>query len=104
MSRVMRTHSPVADAELLLLAARWTPYTGGANVPALNDLLAPFGIALGDAVLTGTVTVGPTSFKYLSGASLARFPADGHVHRAFLSDRAISQATAGFSRFQSSKA
>ncbi|KAH0752445.1 hypothetical protein KY285_005593 [Solanum tuberosum] len=26
----------------------WTPVTGGANVPALNDLLATFGIAFGD--------------------------------------------------------
>jgi membrane-bound transcription factor site-1 protease len=26
----------------------WTPVTGGANIPALNDLLAPFGIAFGD--------------------------------------------------------
>mmetsp|Transcript_40415 Transcript_40415/g.102302 ORF Transcript_40415/g.102302 Transcript_40415/m.102302 type:complete len:1225 (-) Transcript_40415:14-3688(-) len=73
----------------------WTPYTGGANVPALNDLLAPYGIALGEAVLTGTVALGGSSFKYLSGASLNRFPMDGHVHRALLSDRAPGQATAG---------
>lgn len=64
-------------------------------MPALNDLLAPYGIALGEAVLTGTVALGGSSFKYLSGASLNRFPMDGHVHRALLSDRAPGQATAG---------
>ncbi|GBG80421.1 hypothetical protein CBR_g30886 [Chara braunii] len=31
----------------------WTPATGGANVPALNDLLKPYGIAFGDTVLNG---------------------------------------------------
>ena len=32
--------------------SHWTPVTGGANVPALNDLLKPFGFAFGDADLT----------------------------------------------------
>ena len=35
----------------------WTPATGGSNVPALNDLLAPYGIAFGDAVLNGNFMV-----------------------------------------------
>ena len=40
----------------------WTPITGGANVPALNDLLEPHGIALGSGAITnGKVTVGSTS-------------------------------------------
>ena len=30
---------------------------GGANVPALNDLLWPFGMAFGDASLVGTLSV-----------------------------------------------
>ena len=34
----------------------WTPVTGGANIPAVNDLLAPHGAALGDAVLEGDVS------------------------------------------------
>lgn len=29
----------------------WTAITGGANVPALNDLLKPYGVALGDAIV-----------------------------------------------------
>jgi membrane-bound transcription factor site-1 protease len=77
------------------LPRRWSPYTGGANVPALNDLLAPFGIALGDQVLTGTVSLAGAAFKYLSGAQLARFPAGGYVHHAPMSDRASSAATVG---------
>lgn len=31
----------------------WMPDTGGANIPALNELLDEFGIALGDDVLEG---------------------------------------------------
>ena len=31
----------------------WIPVTGGANVPALNELLASWGIAFGDTVLEG---------------------------------------------------
>jgi hypothetical protein len=41
----------------------WTPITGGSNVPALNDLLAPHGIALGDTILTGTVKVAQHSVQ-----------------------------------------
>lgn len=37
----------------------WTPITGGANVPALNDLLAPHNISLGERILTGTAKLGP---------------------------------------------
>lgn len=29
----------------------WVPVTGGANVPALNELLSTWGIAFGDTVL-----------------------------------------------------
>jgi membrane-bound transcription factor site-1 protease len=34
----------------------WHPLTGGANLPALNDLLQPFGIAFGDGVWHGMVS------------------------------------------------
>lgn len=36
----------------------WMPITGGANVPALNDLLAPHNISLGERILQGVVTLG----------------------------------------------
>ena len=31
----------------------WMPDTGGANIPALNELLAPWGMAFGDNVFEG---------------------------------------------------
>lgn len=36
----------------------WTPVTGGANVPALNDLLAPHNILLGEKILHGKAVIG----------------------------------------------
>ena len=33
----------------------WVPHTGGANVPALNDLLAEWGISLTSDVFRGTI-------------------------------------------------
>ena len=35
----------------------WIPGTGGANVPALNDLLTPFGITLGDVIYDGELSL-----------------------------------------------
>lgn len=74
------------------------------NVPALNDLLAPFGIAFGDAVLEGPVggvfvgedppaagastKDGGKSYDYASGANIARFPAGGTLFEARLAQRA----------------
>lgn len=47
---------------------------GGANVPALNDLLAPFGVALGDAILQGTPTIAGTGFAAcISSITLSLF-------------------------------
>ena len=31
----------------------WTPVTGGANIPALNDLLEPYHIAFSDTIVYG---------------------------------------------------
>tara|TARA_R110002050_G_scaffold230556_1_gene366345 strand:- start:1062 stop:1448 length:387 start_codon:yes stop_codon:yes gene_type:complete len=36
----------------------WRPVTGGSNIPALNDLLEPFGIAFGDRVFDGNIRIG----------------------------------------------
>ncbi|KAL9224051.1 hypothetical protein vseg_000125 [Gypsophila vaccaria] len=58
----------------------WTPITGGANVPALNDLLAPFGIAFGDKILNGEFTINGEQSRYASGTNILRFPAGGYVH------------------------
>lgn len=50
------------------------PDTGGANIPALNDMLSEFGIAFGDAVSEGYFAMGDHSMYYASGTSLIRFP------------------------------
>ena len=66
----------------------WTPVTGGANVPALNDLLRPFGFAFGDRVLSGTAMPRrgkPVVIK--SGADVARAPAGAFLHKARLQDK-----------------
>jgi membrane-bound transcription factor site-1 protease len=54
----------------------WEPDTGGANIPALNDLLTPFGIAFGDRVYEGMFKFKYSSHEmyYASGASLISFP------------------------------
>ena len=46
---------------------RWLPETGGANLPALNNLLKPLGIALGDRILEGNFDLGEHMIYYASG-------------------------------------
>ncbi|CAN6179206.1 unnamed protein product [Urochloa humidicola] len=58
----------------------WTPITGGANVPALNELLAPFGIAFGDKILTGDFSINGEQTHYASGTDIVQFPAGGFLH------------------------
>ena len=59
----------------------WTPNTGGANIPSINDLLAPWGIAFSDEVLEGEVYFAGTdaTLHYASGAGIHSFPANGFV-------------------------
>uniref|UniRef100_A0A182JD67 Membrane-bound transcription factor site-1 protease n=1 Tax=Anopheles atroparvus TaxID=41427 RepID=A0A182JD67_ANOAO len=52
----------------------WMPDTGGANVPALNELLRGFGIALGDRVADGYFSMRNHRMYYASGANIVRFP------------------------------
>jgi len=61
-------------------------------VPALNDLLAPFGVAFGDAILEGQFAVDGEKLVYASGANVVRFPAGGHLHSAELADKATAGA------------
>ncbi|EFN76885.1 membrane-bound transcription factor site-1 protease [Harpegnathos saltator] len=67
----------------------WIPDTGGANIPAINDLLYPnWGVAFGDEVRNGQFTLGqhaPVTFA--SGTTLARFPKDGVILYAELQDQ-----------------
>ena len=59
----------------------WTPNTGGANIPSLNDLLSPWGISLTDEVLEGEVWLGGADsvLYYASGVGIHSFPANGFV-------------------------
>ena len=59
-------------------------------MPALNQLLEPFGIALGDAVLEGQLSIEGEKVFYASGANIVRFPAGGHLHSAPLADKAVN--------------
>lgn len=58
----------------------WIPDTGGANIPALNDLLKPWNIAFGDQVYEGEFKLGPHhDMSYASGSSIIRFPAENSI-------------------------
>ncbi|KAI3775519.1 hypothetical protein L1987_50098 [Smallanthus sonchifolius] len=74
----------------------WTPVTGGANVPALNDLLAPFGIAFGDRILNGDFTLNDELIRYASGTNIVKFPSGGYVHSFPFYDSSESGATHSF--------
>ncbi|MBA0853514.1 hypothetical protein Goshw_018522, partial [Gossypium schwendimanii] len=74
----------------------WTPVTGGANIPALNDLLAPFGIAFGDKILNGDFSIDDEQSRYASGTDIVRFPRGGYVHSFPFLDSSESGATQNF--------
>ena len=59
---------------------------GGANVPALNKLLASWDIVLGDKVWVGNIDLGLQTLEFASGSSLISFPEDGKVLTATLKD------------------
>ena len=74
----------------------WTPVTGGANVPALNELLKPWGLAFGDCILSGTVMLKPgRPIVLASAADVAAAPVGAHVHRAHVTDHAPRDPSEG---------
>ena len=76
----------------------WTPATGGANVPALNDLLRPFGISFGDKVFSGEVSddEGKNTVRFLSGNALRSFPTGGFVKTVSMQDQGKKNVRQGF--------
>ena len=58
----------------------WEAATGGANVPALNDLLKNFGVQFGGDVIEGSVDVGGDHVVVSSGTHVARAPAGAYLH------------------------
>ena len=88
--------APVTDCWLICCISfrpAHAAYAGGANLPALNELLAPYGMAFGDAVLEGPVQLGGEKLHYASGANIVKFPAGGYLHAATLPDKAVAGAT-----------
>ncbi|XP_026479384.1 LOW QUALITY PROTEIN: membrane-bound transcription factor site-1 protease-like [Ctenocephalides felis] len=57
----------------------WTPDTGGANIPALNNLLSNWNVTLGDTVYHGYFKLGDHNMYYASGTSIINFPLDSGV-------------------------
>ena len=58
----------------------WEAATGGANVPALNDLLKNFGVQFGGDVVEGSVELGDDRVVVSSGSHVARAPAGAYLH------------------------
>ena len=52
----------------------WSPTTGGANLPALNNLLSKFDILLSDKIYEGEFKIGDHIALYSSGTSIIKFP------------------------------
>ena len=57
----------------------WVPPVGGANVPALNDLLRPFGAELGDYVFDGDVSTNLGQAAFMSAGNIIRWPVGGEL-------------------------
>uniref|UniRef100_A0A7N6B6M5 Membrane-bound transcription factor site-1 protease n=1 Tax=Anabas testudineus TaxID=64144 RepID=A0A7N6B6M5_ANATE len=67
----------------------WMPDTGGANVPALNDLISVWGMAFSDGLYEGDFTLADHDMYYASGCSIARFPEGGIVIAKNLKDQGL---------------
>ncbi|KAL4234848.1 Membrane-bound transcription factor site-1 protease [Mactra antiquata] len=65
----------------------WMPDTGGSNIPSINDLLSPLGIAFTDNVYEGEFTLGDHDMYYASGTSIGKFPKDGIIISRDLKDQ-----------------
>ena len=64
----------------------WTPETGGANIPALNSLLAGFGVQLTDHVVKGDIHIANEMIYFASGSTIGRWPATGSIGQYHLID------------------
>ncbi|CAG9770661.1 unnamed protein product [Ceutorhynchus assimilis] len=64
----------------------WMPDTGGSNLPALNELLASWGIQFGDRTFSGHFKWNDHEMYYASGTSINKFPTDGIILAAELED------------------
>ncbi|OQR87187.1 membrane-bound transcription factor site-1 protease [Achlya hypogyna] len=74
--------------------SHWQPVVGGANVPAINALLAPFGIAFGTSIWSSfPLPKGRTdAVAVVSSSSLVRFPVGGHVYYTTLRNATLESS------------
>ncbi len=72
----------------------WSPAVGGANIPSINELLRPFGIAFGPGRLSGTFSLDGRTAAFSDGTFLTRFPMTGRVVYASLREPPGAAATA----------
>lgn len=73
----------------------WKPFMAGANVPTLNALLAPYHIALGENVFSGDFYLEKRQVVIDSGSEIIRFPRNGYLVSAALSEESIQILTKG---------
>ncbi|KAF6078606.1 membrane bound transcription factor peptidase, site 1 [Phyllostomus discolor] len=67
----------------------WMPDTGGANIPALNELLSVWNMAFSDGLYEGDFTLASHDMYYASGCSIAKFPEDGMVITQTFKDQGL---------------
>lgn len=87
MRREHASHRRRSNLPLTRPVLPHTPPTlpaGGANVPALNDLLVPFGAAFEAGALDADVVIEGVQqqFRMASGVTLKALPAGAWVHHA----------------------
>ncbi|KAM7058356.1 membrane-bound transcription factor site-1 protease isoform 1-T2 [Molossus nigricans] len=67
----------------------WMPDTGGANIPALNELLSVWNMGFSDGLYEGDFTLASHDMYYASGCSIAKFPEDGIVITQTFKDQGL---------------
>ncbi|EPY81783.1 membrane-bound transcription factor site-1 protease preproprotein [Camelus ferus] len=67
----------------------WMPDTGGANIPALNELLSVWNMGFSDGLYEGDFTLANHDMYYASGCSIAKFPEDGIVITQTFKDQGL---------------
>lgn len=73
----------------------WTPLMAGANIPSLNALLAPYHIAFGEKVFSGDFQLDKRQIMIDSGSEIIRFPKNGFLISAKLSEESNQILTKG---------
>lgn len=59
--------------------SRWTPVIGGGNIHAVNQLMEPFGVTFGNAVVSGVLNVDDYQVRIESGVPIVGFPRYGEL-------------------------